>query len=196
LAEKDVNFRAIFGEVLVDASKTCGDRVALSMLHFGVQYKLATVDITNTKDVAELLIRGQLALSMLENRAQEKIKSLRFVDEIKVYLGYPVMLKEKLNLPIDVKEMIYFRYSAITKADLDSAESFVKGKIENPTERNAYLIKELKWIEALKAKYKERAEVLINNRQKALDEGTYDEDANKTYREGMLALTKEHFNDH
>jgi hypothetical protein len=55
-------------------------------------------------------------IEQLEQIAREKVKTLRFVDEIEVYLAYPVKLKERLDLQIDVKDMLYFGCSGVTEA--------------------------------------------------------------------------------
>ena len=48
------------------------------------------------------------------------------VDEIEVYLAYQVKLREKLKLPLDTLDMLYFASSMVTDDDLAQAEAQVK----------------------------------------------------------------------
>ena len=67
-------------------------------------------------------------IEMLRQIAAKKVLTLHFFDEIEVYLGYPLMLAEKLGLKLAVQEMLYFRCSALTQKDLDEAATTVLQK--------------------------------------------------------------------
>lgn len=153
LADKDKKFRQLFNVIIDEAAETCGDRVVLSVVYLGIAHKLATIDLSNMKELAHFLIRGSFAMSLLEGIARDKIPSLPFFDEIEVYLGYPVMLKERLQLPIDIQEMLYFTCSALKQQDLDDAASFVLNKLADEASRLDFLIRNDKWQKALALKY-------------------------------------------
>lgn len=153
LANTSPQFRERFEVIIDGASETCGDRVTLSILRLGIEYRLATLDRKDMPALAHLLTRGVWALDMLERIAREKVLTLRFFDEIEVYLGYPIQLKERLELPIDVEEMLYFSCSALKEEDLREAENYV---INQHKDENAYynfLIKNEDWVKALKANF-------------------------------------------
>ena len=72
------------------------------------------------------MARGMFRLQKLFTIAQEKVQSLRFVDEIEVYLAYQVKLRGRLELPIDTEDMRWFDVSDVTARDLDAAEEAVR----------------------------------------------------------------------
>lgn len=196
LAENDPKFREdVFFPFIKDASKTCGDRVTLSVMHLGIQFQLATMDIKDMKKVADFLAKGVWAVSLLEEVARNKVSTLRFCDEITIYLGYPVKLREKLELPIDVKDMLYFslgNYSALTQEDLDIAEEYVKAKLGNKEEFHALLIDQPTWQKSLEANFGNRMAALERAKAAAQKVKSPDYAAiDKEYKKGLLELTRE-----
>ena len=192
LANTDEKFREVFFETIEGASATCGDRVSLSLLHLGIQRQIAICDINDVHKLANLLTRGTWALSLLEQCARNKIPELQFFDEISVYLGYPIMLKERLALPIDVKNMLYFSCGGLTDQDLNTAEAFVKEHLDNPEAQCEFLIEQPTWKKALEHRYALRVAQLERIRARVLDKP----DANavaiqKEYNQGLIKLTKE-----
>jgi len=140
LAEKDPKYREIFFHIIRDASISCGDRVSLSILHLGLAHRLATFDKHDVKGLADFLLKGVSAVGMLEQIARDKVPTFPFFDEIEVYLGYPVMLKQRLGLPIDVDEMLYFASSSLKPKDLDEAEQHVLSKQRDMKESSRFFI--------------------------------------------------------
>lgn len=164
-ANDDPEFRQTFLNIVAHATGTCGDRVALSILHVGIASRLRKI-----KDLSELrkfLIETVWPVEMLEEIARKKTETLRFFDEIEVYLGYPIMLREKLGLEIAVQDMLYFRSSALNQNDLDQAGEFVMHQQIDQHAVCAYLASSENWISALRAQYPERCA--------AIDEENYQE---------------------
>lgn len=154
-ANEDNEFREVLEATILDATETCGDRVALSVLNLGVAHKLSTLDLANMHELYHLLTRGVLALDLLQDIARQKIPTLRMFDEIEVYLGYPVKLKEALNLPIDIESMLYFECSALSLQDLEDAKNSVSRSLSNEDMQIAFLKTQPKWIDALNMNYSE-----------------------------------------
>jgi len=127
--------------------------MALSVLDLGIQHKMESINKSDLLRYAEFLIHGPWMLEHLQQIARQKVASLRFVDEIEVYLGYPVKLRERLNLQIDVEDMLYFRCSGITEEDLDRAASFIEDQIKTSDAIAGILIQRQDWIEALALKH-------------------------------------------
>jgi len=152
LALRDETFRNnVFAPVIDGAAATCGDRVALAILHLEINQKIASCDRKNPHAMAHLLINGTWTLSMLEIIAQNLISTLRFVDPIETVLAFPVKLKERLNIPHTLSEMLFFGCSGVTEQNLNDAEAFVKGHTENEEARLAFLIQQPAWLECLEA---------------------------------------------
>ena len=153
LAETNPKFRDKFFMNIDGASRTCGDRVALSILHIGMSYKLLTMNKRNTKEIADFLIHTVWPVDMLEEIARNKIPALPFFDEIEVYLTYPIKLRERLGLKIDVEDMLYFTCSALNDSDFDEAEAFVKKKQADEKAALGFLSVNEEWEEVLIARY-------------------------------------------
>lgn len=176
-ANEDSTFREVFASTIWDATESCGDRVALSVLNLGVAYRLSTIDLKNMHELYHLLIKGVLALDLLQDIARQKIPTLRMFDEIEVYLGYPVKLKEALDLPIDIESMLYFRSSALSPQDLENAKNSVLNSLSSEDMQVAFLKNQPKWIDALQLHYPEVMEEIAENPD--------------TAEEALINLTKE-----
>ncbi|MBM3207722.1 MAG: hypothetical protein FJZ57_03845, partial [Chlamydiae bacterium] len=191
LAETNENFRRDFFSIIHGATETCGDRMALSILHIGLKAKMATIDRNDAKNFAEFLIHGPWMIEQLENIARAKIQTLRFVDEIEVYLAYPVKLRERLNIQIDVDDMLYFRCSGVTQEDLDLAAAHINEIISTLEAKHNILIDREDWIEFLAQKYPAAIAALRRERNSLLDSGniSYAQIQDK-YTKAILDLTK------
>jgi E3 ubiquitin-protein ligase SspH2 len=201
LAEKDEGFRHSFFTIIDGAAATCGDRMALSVLHLGIVNRSLTLDKTNLKTFADFLIHGPWMLGQLEDAAREKVKTLNFVDEIEVYLAYPVKLKERLGLQIDVGDMLYFGCSGVKQHDLEKAARGIEGMLQETDAVANILVQRQDWIEALE-KHEATAEAMEAFKQKRsarhtemaeardLNENDYSE-LKRDYEADIISLTNE-----
>ena len=155
LANENPEFRTHFGTILEDASTTCGDRVALSILRMGLLRNATVAFEGGDLKVILKTIKDCWAIELLEFCAKEKVKTLRFVDEIEVYLGYPIQLKDRLGLSLDISDMLYFGCSGLTQADLEAAFSFVKDHLDNHEALADRLLGDDSWRAALNKKHPE-----------------------------------------
>jgi hypothetical protein len=162
--------------------------MALSILNLGIAYKLSMADKKDLSGLATLLTRGSLALEWLEEVAFNKVKVLSGCDPIEVYLGYPVMLKEELNLPIDVQEMLYFACSSLNKNDLDTAKNIVLERFEDKEGLYQELCKRYLWINDIKEKYPGKATEIKAKQDALSNEENYDL---QNIQKEWIALTKE-----
>jgi len=152
-AQNKEEFRETFFAIIEDATTSCVDRVAISILNVSTAFKLARIPADDIKGLEYLLIKEVWPLQMLENIAREKEPALLFYDQLEVYLGYPIKLRDRLKMPIDIQEMLYFPYSALTEKDLEEAAKFVEAQQADDEKSCRFLIDKEKWIEALKANY-------------------------------------------
>ena len=127
--------------------------MTLSIVYLDIAKELATLDKTDLPALANFLKRGELTVHLLTAIAQQKIQTLRFVDEIEVYLAYLLHLKEALNIPISTEGMLYFRCSGVTDEDLNTAKELVLAQLSNDDTVANYLVGNPVWLEALEAKY-------------------------------------------
>ncbi len=194
----DLEFQKEFAGIVIGAGESCGDRVSLSVLKLGIAYKLTTINKKNLKELADFLKRGVWALKLLETCAENKIPSLQLFDEVEVYLAYPISLKDRLQLPIDVDEMRYFRCSGLNPEDLDSAAVFVESHLKDEEASIDFLIHNSTWKRALVVKYPTKCAAL--EREKAAkfrDKNIEEEDllaAQNAYLTGLKDLIRKTLN--
>ena len=186
LADKDPSFREVFGLNIEQAAGSCGDRVAYYLLFLDLEAKLREIELADIKQLHDFLVRALWPMNLLEQCAENKIPALKMFDEIEVFLGYPIMLRERLNLQINTKEMLFFKSSALTEQDLNEAATFVEKTVHDDDKRCAFLINQPKWIKALEARFPKEMAALLEARDNNED---YDQGP-KDYEAGLIALTK------
>jgi len=162
LAIESAEYRKLFQTILIDASTTCGDRVALYNIYLHVAKELLNIDKTDLPKLAEFLKRGGLAIQILFEFGQNKILELRalqnkglhkkHIDEIENYLELLVSLKQPLNLPIGTVEHMLYQ-SDVTEEDLQQAKKLVLEQLDNEVVVIEYLSKNRDWLSALEKKY-------------------------------------------
>lgn len=153
LAENDLAFRESFFQTIQNAAATCGDRMSVSILQVGVQHRLSQIDKSDLKQFSNFLLKTVWSLDLLTTIAEQKMKELNLLDEIEVYLAYPIQLRERLSLEIDVDGMLYFAASSVTQKNLDDAFEFVQMQQTSLEARCAFLISRDDWKEALEKAY-------------------------------------------
>ncbi|WP_445219711.1 NEL-type E3 ubiquitin ligase domain-containing protein [Bradyrhizobium sp. Pa8] len=117
-------FQLAFG-----ASESCEDRITLTWN--SMQTARLNTDVEDgayDNRLGDLVEQGRVLfrLDALEQIAREKVNSLRFVDEIEVYLAYQVKLREQLELRHIAPDMRFFGVSWVTGHDLSTAETRVR----------------------------------------------------------------------
>jgi len=115
--------------VAIDATASCEDRVTLA--YNQMQLAALVHDVKNgafDNALPELIAAGRVAFrhEHITQIAREKVKTLAFVDEIEVYLGFINQLRGPLKLTTATEEMRFFGVSGIAQDDLQAAEIRVK----------------------------------------------------------------------
>lgn len=195
-AGTDEVFRQTFQTTIDGAAATCGDRVALSIIHVGIAYRLAMIDKSDLQGLAELLVRGTWAVDLLEKIARKKVNQLKFFDEIEVYLAYLVKLKETLQLLIDINDMLYFSCSHVIEEDLSHAALEVLNQLANRAYLD-FLVDQPEWKKALAKAYAPEYASLEKEKEEATDKAIAQEDGQPDwqqieakFKEGLQTLTE------
>lgn len=148
-AEEDETFRLAFLLTIEKATETCGDRIAYFLLYMGIQLNIEK-NKADLKQLFHFLGYGTWALSILERFAWQKVKALKFVDEIEVYLAYPVKVKERItNLAFDITSMKYIDCSGITEEDISSASCAILQFLSDREAYAKFLLENEVWLQAL-----------------------------------------------
>ncbi|GAB5411197.1 MAG: hypothetical protein ChlgKO_03110 [Chlamydiales bacterium] len=153
LAAENESFRDEFLAILTQSNDTCGDRVAYYFIQLGIAHRLHTMSLNDPRAIAKYLINTCWAIDQLKQVAQEKVKTLCLVDEIEVYLAYPIKLQERLEIDLNMGEMLYFSCSAVSEQELESVVEFVLSCRNNEEARMTYLTSHPKWLEVLTKRF-------------------------------------------
>ncbi|MFZ0565215.1 MAG: NEL-type E3 ubiquitin ligase domain-containing protein [Chlamydiales bacterium] len=196
-AEEESAFRETFFSCIEEAAITCGDRMALSVIRLGINYD---IDIAkkenNLPHLAYLIGHGSWALNQLEQIAKNKVDSLQRlvdeVDEIEVYLAYPIKLKEKLKLPIRTENMLFFNMSHLTDDDLGRAAEIILPALSDIDEYSKMLADDQVWLDALKTSRPDDYNRIEQEREEAADqlEQEYKEETNQLEQENEEAANR------
>jgi E3 ubiquitin-protein ligase SspH2 len=133
--------------IIQDATATCGDRMILSILYVSMQYKMHLIanHLDRIEDIFRFLIRGPYIMDELEKIARDKIKSMFAVDEVEVYLAYPIKLRDVFNIPIETKDMLYYTCSSVNEIDLKKAQDIINKKLKDKDYIIEFLIRQPLW---------------------------------------------------
>jgi len=143
---------------LLEALSNCVDRATLPVNYLEVQKRIIDSKDDSLKNLLEIL-KGSFALYKLEQLSRDFINSHPDEDEIEIYLGFQVKLKEALNLPIDLHVMNYF--AEITFADFLYAEQEVKKALQNSQEITFYLSSDKTWTDRLKKEFRAELDEIL-----------------------------------
>ncbi|NDE82363.1 MAG: hypothetical protein EB051_01940 [Chlamydiia bacterium] len=203
-AAEDDHFKTIFFHTIEDAAETCGDRAALSILKLSLEEKKATFTSKDTltlqemRQFADFIIKGPWALHQLEGIALRRIQTARNngyeLDEIEVYLAYPILLKNRLQIPIDVDEMLYEAVARVSEQELLKAREDITTKLAEPNAKAKILASYDYWEVALQKhkETKEEYQAIIEERQQRAEfaETAQDDVAiNKDFKDQIIQLT-------
>lgn len=125
--------RQQFFQLAFGASETCQDRITLTWN--GMQTARLKADVEDgayDDRLGELIQQARVLfrLNALDPIARQKVNSLRFVDEIEVYLAYQVKLRDRLDLQLIAPDMRFYEVSYVTEHDLTAAETQVRNQEE------------------------------------------------------------------
>ncbi len=203
-AAEDDHFKMIFFLTIEEAAQTCGDRVALSILKLSIEEKKATFTSKDTltlqqmQEFADFIIKGPWTLDQLEDIAKRHIQNIKNseieVDEIEVYLAYPILLKDQLQIPIDVDEMLFENFSGVREKNIAQAQRYIRGKLEKPNAKAKILASYDYWELALQ-KYnetKEEYQAIIKQRQERAELADTEQDyvaINQWFKDQIAQLT-------
>lgn len=203
-AAEDDHFKMIFFLTIADAAQTCGDRVALSILKLSIEEKKATFSSKDTltlqqiQEFADFIIKGPWTLDQLEDIAKRHIQNIKNlaieVDEIEVYLAYPVLLKGLLQIPIDVDEMLFEGVAGVSEQELLEAREDITTKLAEPNAKAKILASYDYWELALQ-KYnetKEEYQAIIKQRQERAELADTEQDyvaINQWFKDQIAQLT-------
>lgn len=190
-ANENPLFRETFFKVIDEASATCGDRVALSIINLDIKQQLETINLMQIQETASFLLRSMFPMDLLEKHALKKIREKQATDNLETFLAYPIKLKEDLNLPFTQGEMRYFECSQVTPGDLQEAKDMVLSHQQNQEKCISFLIDNDVWKKVLSLNYPKEWQRIENNKNLAMEADDPDSSGIlKKFKEELKILTE------
>ncbi|MGR3912249.1 MAG: NEL-type E3 ubiquitin ligase domain-containing protein, partial [Candidatus Rhabdochlamydia sp.] len=98
---------------------SCDDRVMGVLDDIGFYQTLCDLERASvTEEELKTAGRGFFLFEKLNKKIREYIKTLKFVDEVEVYMAFHTALKEMLTLPIETKGMLFRPYLDISDEEI------------------------------------------------------------------------------
>jgi hypothetical protein len=122
-----------FKKELVEVTSSCVDNASLGLNTLEMKKKIMQSSNGSLKTILQLF-KGDFAIKLLQKCAVEKVHQCRedgiHVDDLEVELALQVKLRERLNLPLECKDMNFAYFAHLTDTDLDKAEKYVKDALK------------------------------------------------------------------
>ncbi len=205
-ASDSVYKQDVFYPTLNEAVKTCGDKIALSVIDLDLHRQVESLDSSKLElsEIAEFLIRGPFIIEKLKNQAQIFVEVFRAeqqpndvsqeiedkIDEVEIYLGLPIKLKEEFQIPICLDEMRFFNSSELKQEHIDITRNSLNDSLQDENELLSFLVQHSKWIETLENTYPQKMKYFKERRDKALENPETSLDGLDSYTRSLKRYTK------
>lgn len=164
LAEESKEYRAAFNAILTEALSTCIDRATLPLCSLEIQKAIIESKAGSIEQMLKVL-KGAFASDLIDAHARQFVKnhhnSAVKREELEVYLGFQVKLKEEFNLPIGIQDVNYFFCSHIEATDLIRAKDEVHSKLQDREKFVECLCQQTAWTEKLVKEYSSERDVFL-----------------------------------
>lgn len=169
--EQDERFRQLFLKVVEEATATCADRIALSLIDLDLLYHTDGGELERPETLFQWLKTARI-IDLIQQESIAKVASLAACDPIEVHLGYITHLKEAFRLPIFLEGMHFFQLSAITQNDLERAKTRIEAALQRDPIGMPFLLEDSRWQASLKStdEWKKFSATFIEPKEAILNE--------------------------
>lgn len=106
---------------MLDATDACADKPIWALGQMQIVVEIAHA--RGNREKLRKLGMGIMRLNIVHEHVEKYINSLnRDIDDVCVYLGFEIALRQRLNLPVSSKSMIFANYIKIDHKDIAHAE--------------------------------------------------------------------------
>lgn len=166
LLSQNQNFRDKVTSIIDPVNHTCGDGIMVQFNDIEAQWHIYHKE-HSLQELAEILARVQKHIE-LKSHAEKIAMERGLGDHAEIILHYQIQLKERLQLPISTKHMLYpFMASAITEEMIDEAELAINSSQIDLLSRSEFWREHLKKLDGTNATsfkaIEERFDVLMEN---------------------------------
>jgi hypothetical protein len=118
--DEDIKGRAF--TIIHHGLASCDDRIISALEEIELMVLLHQIENTShTEDELRALGKRFLLLEMVNEKAKAHKNTLKWVDEIEVYLAFQIGLAEQLDLPVKTRNMIFRGCAQITDEQINQA---------------------------------------------------------------------------
>ncbi|MGL4348524.1 MAG: NEL-type E3 ubiquitin ligase domain-containing protein [Chlamydiales bacterium] len=199
-AEVNSEYYKLFESIIQGATATCGDGIALSIIDIGIAKEVLTfIESKQIVELSHFLLGSAFPRQILQKIAGQKITFLKLeakqkdinnfsIDDVEVYLAYPILLKERLKLSININSMMTeSAATGVTQKDLEIAALEVEKQQADKQACAEFLVNNTYWIELIKQLHPEEYEAINEQSIEMMDES--EEAAEKYRRNSLIALS-------
>lgn len=199
-AEANAEYRKLFQNIIEGATATCGDGIALSIIDIGIAKRVLTfMESNQIVELSHFLLGTVFPRQILQKIAGQKITFLKLqaqmkkisgsgIDDVEVYLAYPILLKERLNLSININSMVtQLDNTGVTQEDLEVAALEVEKQRADRQACAEFLINNAYWTELLKKLHPKEYEAINEKSIDMMEES--ETDAEEYRRNSLIALS-------
>ena len=155
MAEQNPAYRQLFSNTLAEASDRCTDKATYHLTILEIQMAINSAQAQSAHQMLGVL-KGAFAAGLLEDCARELMATThRGADEVEVFLGLQLKLKNEFNLPIGIQNMNYLSCAYLTASDFTKVKEKVQRQLQDKPRFAAFLILQEAWIQKLTNEFEE-----------------------------------------
>ncbi|MGR3972963.1 MAG: NEL-type E3 ubiquitin ligase domain-containing protein [Candidatus Rhabdochlamydia sp.] len=126
LMTQDPEICVQFAYLIHQGLSSCDDRVMATLDTLGFYHKLLQLkEPSITSEELKEAGKGFFLLEELNKKINTYIKTLRFVDEVEVYMAFHTRLKSVLNLPLETEGMLFRGCATVSDEEIDTVGHLV-----------------------------------------------------------------------
>jgi hypothetical protein len=198
LAAHNLDYRQKCVQLIQGATETCGDGIIAIILRLSLARQEVSLDLANPAQVFEFILKGKLAMTLLEKRAshevvrqkieiissirqahplmnQEQINQLaqqsyeNEIDPVEIYLAYPIFLCHRLHLPLEIDRMFFQLHARISADEFEAAAIEVEQRLQDKSFVLSVLTEDDLWLNLLEQQYPEAFRELAAEKERLAD---------------------------
>lgn len=182
LAAQNPEYRLACFHVIEGATNTCGDGIIAIILRLSLLRQQMLLDLDQPAQVLDFILKGRLAMSVLEATAAnhvagqkieiinsirtaqplisqqvlERLAAQRYeqeIDPVEVYLVYPMALRERLQLPLELTDMLFGAHARVSQPQLLEAAEQVEERLGDRAFVMDFLLHDELWLKLLEKEF-------------------------------------------
>ncbi|MGH2611837.1 MAG: NEL-type E3 ubiquitin ligase domain-containing protein [Rhabdochlamydiaceae bacterium] len=127
MATKDTTIKNRAFYIIYQGTTSCDDRIISALDELELMINIHELENAEyPEDKLHQIGKSYLLLGMVNGKAKEHIQTLTWVDEVEVYLAFRINLRDRFNLPLLTRNMIFTRSAQVTEEQLKKAGNAIE----------------------------------------------------------------------